>query len=383
MELQSFTRKQLYALVWKEPIQIIAPRFGLSDRGLGKLCERHAIPTPPRGYWARRQAGQKVPRIPLLDVDDPQMPDTHAIARYRPPGKASESDAADPLIAFWREQREEIGVIPVPKTLARPHAVVAAWLHADQRQMALQRQWGGSAYAALRLSSLERRRLRILSSLYKALDARGIHVECLAGRAVELRHSSDKVTFELKEYIQQKRRLLTDEERAGLIRDMKYRQERVPSGFLRGRLDSYLPDSIPTHWTESAEQPFEEMLGDIVASVLAGLANAKARREKWQEAEQRRREAEEAARQREETAAAERKRQKLLRADARNWRRAHDLRLYVTAVIGAFERGVLSAAPAEVEAWKAWALAHAAELDPIVAGRAIEGHGACPPQSRS
>lgn len=70
----SFSRKQLYDLVWKEPIQALAPKFGLSDRGLAKLCERHAVPTPPRGYWARKQAGQKVAKVPLPELGDAAHP---------------------------------------------------------------------------------------------------------------------------------------------------------------------------------------------------------------------------------------------------------------------------------------------------------------------
>jgi len=48
----TLTRDELYQLVWSEPIQKIAPTFNISDRGLGKLCERHGIPVPPRGWWA-------------------------------------------------------------------------------------------------------------------------------------------------------------------------------------------------------------------------------------------------------------------------------------------------------------------------------------------
>jgi len=89
MEQQSFTRKQLYELVWKEPIQTIAPRFGLSDRGLAKLCERHAIPTPPRGYWARKQSGQKPARAPLIELEGSRIKDTHPLVRLAacPPGR--------------------------------------------------------------------------------------------------------------------------------------------------------------------------------------------------------------------------------------------------------------------------------------------------------
>jgi hypothetical protein len=54
--------------VWNEPVETVAKRLGLSDVGLGKLCRRHNIPTPPRGYWARKTVGTHDP-IPPLPVD--------------------------------------------------------------------------------------------------------------------------------------------------------------------------------------------------------------------------------------------------------------------------------------------------------------------------
>jgi hypothetical protein len=49
-------------------MQKLALEFGFSDRGLAKLCRRHKVPVPPRGYWARIQVGQSVKRIPLPAV---------------------------------------------------------------------------------------------------------------------------------------------------------------------------------------------------------------------------------------------------------------------------------------------------------------------------
>jgi hypothetical protein len=63
------TRDELYAAVWNEPVETVAKRLGLSDVGLSKLCRRHNIPTPPRGYWARKTAGTHDP-IPPLPVDN-------------------------------------------------------------------------------------------------------------------------------------------------------------------------------------------------------------------------------------------------------------------------------------------------------------------------
>src|SRR5262249_54845582 len=53
--VQRLTRKELYELVWSEPMKIVSVRFGISDVALKKTCERAAIPTPDRGYWAKRK----------------------------------------------------------------------------------------------------------------------------------------------------------------------------------------------------------------------------------------------------------------------------------------------------------------------------------------
>jgi integrase len=51
------SRQELYNLIWSKPITALAERFGISDRGLAKVCRRSGIPAPPRGYWAQIAAG--------------------------------------------------------------------------------------------------------------------------------------------------------------------------------------------------------------------------------------------------------------------------------------------------------------------------------------
>src|SRR4051812_27083157 len=64
-QMIAISREALYNRVWSEPISKIASSFNLSDRGLGKLCKRHDIPVPPRGWWAKKQHGHKVSQPPL------------------------------------------------------------------------------------------------------------------------------------------------------------------------------------------------------------------------------------------------------------------------------------------------------------------------------
>src|SRR6185312_15784039 len=57
---KEISRKELYDLVWSKPMSALAKEYGLSDRGMAKLCIRNSIPVPPRGYWAKKEAGQPV-----------------------------------------------------------------------------------------------------------------------------------------------------------------------------------------------------------------------------------------------------------------------------------------------------------------------------------
>jgi len=59
------TRKELYDLVWSEPMTTVCKRFGISDNGLRKHCKSMNIPTPPMGYWAKFQNQKQVEKIPL------------------------------------------------------------------------------------------------------------------------------------------------------------------------------------------------------------------------------------------------------------------------------------------------------------------------------
>lgn len=65
-----FKREALYELVWTAPVSEVANRLGVSNVGLAKLCQRAAIPMPRRGYWARVEAGQKIPRLALPPTPD-------------------------------------------------------------------------------------------------------------------------------------------------------------------------------------------------------------------------------------------------------------------------------------------------------------------------
>ena len=69
------SREKLYQEVWQTPIHRLAPHYGLSDVGLKKICKKLHVPTPPRGYWMRIKAGEKIrcPPLPPLKYGQPSV----------------------------------------------------------------------------------------------------------------------------------------------------------------------------------------------------------------------------------------------------------------------------------------------------------------------
>jgi len=47
-------REDLHKQVWSKSIVELAKDYGISDVGFRKICKRLDVPTPPKGYWARK-----------------------------------------------------------------------------------------------------------------------------------------------------------------------------------------------------------------------------------------------------------------------------------------------------------------------------------------
>ncbi|MDX0921837.1 hypothetical protein GOE04_11725 [Sinorhizobium medicae] len=98
---RTLTREELHGLVWSTPILKLAEEFGLSDRGFAKICARHLVPTPPRGYWAKVEAGQSVKKTPLRSVENKALHTVHIGA-----SKAHLSDSVQAALAAARAERK-------------------------------------------------------------------------------------------------------------------------------------------------------------------------------------------------------------------------------------------------------------------------------------
>jgi hypothetical protein len=95
------TREELYGLVWARPMTEVAQDFQISDRAMAKVCARKQVPVPPRGYWAKKNAGITVPKPPLSEfvVKPPKEVKVRATQAKGTPEKRK--------VLGWNEERNQ------------------------------------------------------------------------------------------------------------------------------------------------------------------------------------------------------------------------------------------------------------------------------------
>ncbi len=127
-QLVRLTRQELYEKMWLQPAIALAEEFGISGRGLGKICSRFEIPVPPRGYWAKLAAGKHVTRGPLPTAKS----DIPSEILIQPSPEGSEAALPEQVRAEVTAVLENRDQIRIPETLRSPHPIVERWL--DQKR---------------------------------------------------------------------------------------------------------------------------------------------------------------------------------------------------------------------------------------------------------
>jgi hypothetical protein len=126
------TREELYQLVWAIPLSKLCREYGLSDNGLRKICDRHQVPTPRTGYWAKLKHGKPVRKTPL-SVCDGQ--DQRVVIHVAPQDTSSPSprEVLDPDIMLLLGRVHNLPKVIVPETLRSKHRLVGVTKTAIQQ----------------------------------------------------------------------------------------------------------------------------------------------------------------------------------------------------------------------------------------------------------
>jgi hypothetical protein len=366
-------RQELYERVWATPMRTLAAEFGVSDVGLAKACERHRIPCPPRGYWAKKQHGKPTRRLTLPPCPDPalQTVTIHPPAPKPPEASNPTEPPLDPDLAAVLESVRKLPELQVASTLRHPHPLVEAVRTRFQGatpdpQNLVRPVWDGTPTMTVAVGATSvPRALRFLDALVKSIERVGGQVQVKKvthgrGRETEAVFCGEGVPLRLRE---------------------RYRQvaippDKQPKGLWGSRVEyvltgEFILDAGPSYSDQYGKDgktagPIEGRLNLILTRLVEAVGKARAVRRK-QEADRRRWEEQERLRREQvERERAERARVEKLLAEAEAWRRANDLRAYIAAVEEqASDREPPTDASPELARWLTWARELADRLDPV------------------
>ena len=175
---RSFTRQELYELVWNHPRTALAKQLGVSDVWIAKQCRSVCIPMPPPGYWARAQHG-KSSRRPSLPTRLPGH--LRAVVIGDSPssrwGRVKDWSEQPAPPVFEEDMSDQVGAalaligkIAAKRDLSQPHRALSRILAREEKRRATFAERGWSLDKPLFEDTAHQRQLRIFNSLSWILD---------------------------------------------------------------------------------------------------------------------------------------------------------------------------------------------------------------------
>lgn len=356
------SRTELQALVWAEPLRHLARRFGISDQSLAKICDRFDIPRPRPGHWNKVAAGREI-AVPALPPAKAGMDEKIEITPH-PDGGAS-STAHAPVAAA----RQNGKAVRVAERLSDPHPIIAGWLANRREAIARGRLvydiWPNRPVRAAPFTPIERRRLRILDTLFKALEAEKIVIAETDRHGPVARSGQDEIAFQLRPRLKEVRQLLTLEERRWHGSGKQYRRELVETDVLVFEIKRWLPGDLPRVWQDGRKGMIEDRVDDILATLLTAFPMMAAAREMAEE-RQRLRQTEERKRQMlAQQLKLDRDRFRCFLEQAGRWREAGLAREFLMALRAAMPDSSLEIGGRTAAEWLEWAQGHVQAHDPL------------------
>ncbi|WP_244608117.1 hypothetical protein [Bradyrhizobium algeriense] len=372
LRARRMTREELHRIVWERPMSRLAEEFGISGNGLAKVCDRLDVPYPPRGYWAKKEAGKPVVafKLPPRKVGIPETADIHpSLPKLAPLPKAAQAAA---------EAVQQVADIVVPNDLGALHPRVQAWIndHAkkqkerDQENKRRRHDRWWTPPVIRDLTERDLYRFRVTSAIFFGVERAGGKIEKspIVGKitfSIDGHNVECSIVEKMVKSLKQR-----DEQRNWTAYPDHHQSGLESSGCLRVSITTYLAGRQP-QWIETDKTKIGKLLPDIVGAIIAAgpiLEQAKREREEQQ---QRYREEEvrryEARRLRE----IEEKRWSRFREFSSNWDERAKLLRFLTEI----EARLVAEGDVIVEGrllsdWVSWATVRAEALDPLKAGAA-------------
>lgn len=373
------SRKDLYDLVWAEPMTVLAKQFELSDTGLAKICRASDVPLPYRGYWAKVASGKAPTATPLPERGLGRLNTVQVRGHYWSYGFNFLNFVVPDFPSFEKGEGEVIESVKlatkkakIARTLAEPHHLIRRLLELDSARAEKAR---GQVYSWTKPyfdTRFEKRRLKILNSIFSMAQSAGFkpEIDMRKARTHSIIVGDQRVGFDLETVSVLDGRNYS---RHGQDLDISGRTTGDP---MRLKIDAFCTSqSYASVWQDGKESKLEDHLREIFeAFVFHGEMNVRHQiishhqwlKERVEDASQKELERlAEAERQRvENIRKLEQLRLDTLVTQAEDLRKAEAIRNYIDK--SRLLLGELSADDiAAFEVWVAWSLIQADRIDPV------------------
>jgi hypothetical protein len=373
-QTKKISRLDLYNQVWEIPVTQLSKEYGLSDVGFAKICKKHDIPRPPRGYWARKAAGQHMKKVPLPKRS------SDGIIEISPNPLNQSNSKADSKSLQYIEHQQNFPPIVVAKSLRNPHPFVsqsAQILELCEPNHVGILETTDKRCLDIRVSRKSlRRALRILDALIKGLLARGFEVE--QNDDFDVHIHGECLGFGISEEVITIKTEPKDTDLDGYYQfgHSRFDQVREPSGKLCLTMHDrgyFWSNNLRRNWRDTKSKSLEDCLD---AFVLGLVKRAARKREHRLQKEEEDRQRQEITRQREEQARLraelerkiqeEKARVDKLINDSENYHKSRQIRDFVAAVENELLEGnTVYLSNDEHTEWVKWARDQADRLDPL------------------
>ena len=273
----TLTRTELYEKVWTTPLRKLAPEYGLSDVGFGKLCRRHNIPLPGAGYWTRIQFGQKPERASLPPATDLGV-DVIEIVPSEP--RQNQQSETKEKIEYPKIE------VAADRDISHPAALrfqrLLSRSRTDERGVLLAKE--GMVPLKITSESLPRV-LRVCDVLFSALEEKKHTISWPKpyNTAMEIIINDEKIRLSVSEALKRKEKP-SSQSSSHWWKEYEY----TPTGDLKLTLNSPEFSWISKTWKDGKRQRLETFMGEIVVGCERTAQAIKQDRQNGIEAERRR-----------------------------------------------------------------------------------------------
>lgn len=302
----TYNREKLYEEVWAKPVVQVAVQYGVSDVAIHKICKSLNVPVPPRGYWARIRAGEKIKKPPLPAAKG--ISEKIGLKTFE--GTKVPTAPKQTLSFLTEDERQKVLLeadqIQLPDENAKLHNKIRAyhskvkeWNKNDRKPEGAQRGFKNYTdrppFLAGVISS------ETLPRVYRILDALYRQVEILGGSVnddLSLQIRNEHVSLEISEAQDEIKHEITKQEAQELIiyedamRHNKWASKpniRKYDYIFNGKLRICIRQS--RYFRDSEKEKVESRLGDMLIELYEESEVVRKNREAYEE--EKRREAEE------------------------------------------------------------------------------------------